>query len=43
MEDKIGTIEPGKFADIIIIDGNPMDDMHFGYLPNFAVNLSLYS
>jgi imidazolonepropionase-like amidohydrolase len=23
MEDQIGTLEPGKLADIILIDGNP--------------------
>jgi len=27
MGDKTGTIEPGKFADIIIIDGNPLADI----------------
>lgn len=24
--DKIGTVEPGKFADIIAVDDNPMQD-----------------
>ncbi len=27
MADKIGTVEPGKFADLIVVDGNPLDDI----------------
>jgi imidazolonepropionase-like amidohydrolase len=27
MQDQIGTLEPGKFADLIVIDGNPLDDI----------------
>lgn len=27
MLDKIGTLAPGKFADLIIVDGNPLDDI----------------
>jgi imidazolonepropionase-like amidohydrolase len=27
MDDKIGTLEAGKYADIIAVDGNPLKDM----------------
>lgn len=27
MEDDLGTIEPGKLADVIVVDGNPLRDM----------------
>lgn len=27
MQDKIGTLEPGKLADVIVVDGNPLDDI----------------
>lgn len=27
MEGKIGTIAPGAFADLIVADGNPLDDL----------------
>ena len=26
-QDRVGTIEPGKFADIIAVEGNPLDDI----------------
>ncbi len=28
MSDQIGTLEPGKLADIILLDGNPFEDIH---------------
>jgi imidazolonepropionase-like amidohydrolase len=27
MDDEIGTIEPGKFADVIAVEGNPLEDI----------------
>jgi imidazolonepropionase-like amidohydrolase len=27
MADEFGTVEPGKLADIIVVDGNPLMDM----------------
>ncbi len=27
MADQIGTVEPGKLADLIVVDGNPLDDI----------------
>ena len=27
MVEDIGTLEPGKYADIIIVNGNPLDDL----------------
>jgi imidazolonepropionase-like amidohydrolase len=28
LEDEIGTLEAGKIADILIVEGDPLDDMH---------------
>ena len=27
LNDKIGTLEPGKLADIVAVQGNPLDDI----------------
>lgn len=27
LEDEIGSLEPGKAADVVIIDGDPLDDL----------------
>ena len=27
MEDNIGILEPGKLADLIVVDGNPLEDL----------------
>lgn len=28
IEDKVGTVEVGKFADLVLLDANPLDDIH---------------
>jgi imidazolonepropionase-like amidohydrolase len=27
LEEKLGTLEPGKLADVVVVDGNPLDDL----------------
>jgi len=28
IQDEVGTLEPGKRADIVLLDGNPLADFH---------------
>lgn len=28
IEDLVGSIEPGKYADLLLVDGNPLEDIH---------------
>lgn len=28
LDHELGTIEPGKIADVIVVEGNPLDDIH---------------
>jgi imidazolonepropionase-like amidohydrolase len=38
MSDKIGTVEPGKYADLIVVDGNPLKNLRvFQKLDNLRV------
>jgi len=41
MGDKTGTIEPGKLADIIIVDGNPLADIRILQMPERIVEVIL--
>jgi len=27
LEDKLGTLQPGKLADVVVVDGNPLEDI----------------
>jgi imidazolonepropionase-like amidohydrolase len=37
MEGKIGVVAPGAFADLLVVDGNPLDDI--GILADPAAHL----
>lgn len=39
MEGKIGVVAPGAFADLLVVDGNPLDDI--GILADPAAHLQL--
>ena len=28
MDDQVGTLEPGKLADVLVVDGNPAEDIN---------------
>ena len=32
-DDKIGTVKEGKYADLIVVDGNPVEDINVMYTP----------
>jgi len=37
LDDEIGTLESGKAADILIVDGNPLQDLHALARPLFVL------
>ena len=39
LADQVGTIEPGKLADIVVMDGNPLDDINLFQEPDRIVHV----
>jgi hypothetical protein len=38
LDDKLGTIEPGKLADLIVVDGDPREDLSLLATPSIVVS-----
>jgi imidazolonepropionase-like amidohydrolase len=38
LEDRLGTVEPGKLADLIVVDGDPRDDFSLLATPSLVVS-----
>ena len=43
LDDDLGSIEPGKLADLVVIDGNPLEDLRRSeYVTHTMINGRLY-